>query len=203
MPPIFRCIFWFQTVLILSVIYHQNYKQKLNQTVMKSLFYMVLKLLNRANLFMLYSAYSIWKCLTLWSNLRYRKLLPTYTTFHQSRKIMLLFLHLVTYPNPTLLLDKSSSIFFLHTFYFLFLLNQATSLTWLIVSGSQSTKLSSSRLTLLKFILLRSISLIKNVTISESVSSKIIPSLGKTAWFSFSIALLVANQSGTNFNASR
>ena len=46
-------------------------------------------------------------------------------------------------------------------------------------------------------------SLIKNVTISESVSSKIISSLGKIALFSFSLALLVANQSGTNFNASR
>ena len=44
---------------------------------------------------------------------------------------------------------------------------------------------------------------IKNVTISDSISPKIISSIENTALSSFSIILFVTTQSETKFNASR
>ena len=75
---------------------------------------------------------------------------------------------------------------FLHVMRCLHLLLQATSLTWIIVSGSSSSKLSSSRLILLRSVVLWPISSLKNATISESISSRSISSLENTALSCFS-----------------
>lgn len=66
----------------------------------------MLKLLDCTNLVIFNSTYIIRASLNLWSNLIYRKLLPIfYTTFHQTRLILVLFIPYVTCTNLTLLFD--------------------------------------------------------------------------------------------------
>ena len=66
----------------------------------------MLKLLDCTNLVIFNSTYIIPASLSLWSNLIYRKLLPIfYTTYHQTRMILVLFIPYVTCTSITLLLD--------------------------------------------------------------------------------------------------
>ena len=85
----------------------------------------------------------------------------------------------------------------------LYLSYQAISLTWRIVWESALPKLSSSRLILLRSIVLIPISSLKNVTKSEPESTKTISLLENRASSSYSSILFVTKQSRTNFNAGR
>ena len=71
-------------------------------------------------------------------------------------------IYLLSYTNLTLLLDANSlPIFFLHVLCCLNLLHEAISLTKTILIGSSSSKLSSSKLMLLRSIITRHIPSLK------------------------------------------
>ena len=91
-----------------------------------------------------------------------------YTIFHQSTMVLLCFFVFKAHQSYHLVGFHATGINF-SSIVFYNLLYQALSLTWLNVSGSQLSKLSSSRL-ILRFILLRPISLLKNATMSEFIS---------------------------------
>ena len=76
------------------------------------------------------------------------------------------------------------------------------SLTWIIVSGSSSSKLPSPGLILLRSIVIKPKSALRNVIILESTSRKNISLLQNTDLLSFSNNLLVTYQSGTSFNVN-
>ena len=106
---------------------------------------------------------------------------------------------------PTILLDFMLQVFivcllcFLYPLCCLSLIYQVISVTWLIVFEITA----SSRLILLRFIIWRPMSLLKNAIMSESTSPKTIASLENTELSSFWIILFPTNQSKTSFNASR
>ena len=81
---------------------------------------------------------------------------------------------------------NSLLISFLHTLRCFYLLYQALNLAWIIISGPSLSKLTSSRRTLLRSTLTRPISLLKNVTLSESLLTIIISSLEITTSSGFS-----------------
>ena len=81
---------------------------------------------------------------------------------------------------------NSLLISFLHTLRCFYLLYQALNLGWIILSGPSLSKLTPSRRTLLRSTLTRPISLLKNVTLSESVLTITISSLEITTSSRFS-----------------
>ena len=102
-----------------------------------------------------------------------------YTTFYRLTTTLHLIFHLLTCTYPTLLLDAKLQaltlyLSFLHTFFVAYIFYTKS---WLTTSGSQPSKLSSSRLILSRFVLLMTVSLLKNVTISDFISPKTISSL--------------------------
>ena len=116
--------------------------------------------------------------------------------------------HLLTYTNFAILMDTMrqtlfSCLYILKWFVLFILSYQAISLTWRIVWESALPKLSSSRLILLRSIVLIPISSLKNVTKSEPESTKTISLLENRASSSYSSILFVTKQSRTNFNAGR
>ena len=123
------------------------------------------------NLFIFNLAYIIRINLNLWSNLSYINLLSIfYTTFYQTKMILILFFHHVTCTNPTLLLDAMLHALILHlsffyTLYVAYIPMIPSHKSNMINSfGIIMTNLLSSILTLLRFILLRLMLLLQNVT---------------------------------------
>ena len=108
----------------------------------------------------------------------------------------------MTYTDPTLYLDATPQAIILRLFLYVVVLLVSITLrntsNMINSLGSQSSKYSSLRLTLLKLILLRHIIAKKSISPRVYITNIISP-LQNTALSSFLIILFVTNQSRTNF----
>ena len=123
-------------------------------------------------LFIWDSAFIIRTCVILWSSISHRKLLPIiYTTFHQSKMIILFFFYLVIFLSFHAVVGghatgiNSKSIFFLHAFWCFYLL--APSYMSNIVNSLRITIVTIFIIknSVIKGILLRTVSLLKNIRV--------------------------------------
>lgn len=114
-------MFWTETVPTPPSCILWKLLTKIHQTIIKSSFYILLKFTWLSQLIYIRpSLYYIYFCtnVILWSNLRYRKLLPPHATFHRKKIVLLLFFWFCDMLQSHVLVEchttgtNSSSVFF-------------------------------------------------------------------------------------------